>query len=157
MDKQNLDQTLIFSIYQTIANRRQVYDTLIWQVPVISLTAQAFLFTIALGSTSIVARLISASLAFVTSVISMQLMSKHRLHESIDSKLLEKLETTLGLDTLLGFPVHARPIDRAKLLGIKTPWLTRQSSYRIWMYGLALFALASVIVVIITLINPRLL
>ncbi len=157
MDKQNLDQTLIFAIYQTVESRRQTYDTLMWQVPVISLTAQAFLFTIALGSTSIVARLISAILAFVTSIISIQLMSKHRLHEFIDNKLLEKLDTRLGLDTLFEFPFHARPSDRAKSLGIKTPWLTRRSSYDLWRGGLALFALASVVVIIVSLISPHLL
>jgi hypothetical protein len=34
--------------YQVIGSRRQQFDNLLWQVPILSLTGQAFLFTIAL-------------------------------------------------------------------------------------------------------------
>lgn len=35
--------------YAALAERRLQWDSLLWQVPVLSLTAQAFLFTIALS------------------------------------------------------------------------------------------------------------
>jgi hypothetical protein len=51
-------------VYQAVVARRLQWDNLVWQVPLLSLTAQAFLFTIALGSgTTMVARCISAGLS----------------------------------------------------------------------------------------------
>jgi hypothetical protein len=37
------EQALRLSLYETIAGRRAAYDTMLWQAPVLSLTAQAFL------------------------------------------------------------------------------------------------------------------
>jgi hypothetical protein len=37
-------------MYQVVAARRQNFDSMLWQVPALSLTAQAFLLVIALGS-----------------------------------------------------------------------------------------------------------
>ena len=48
-------------VYEVIAGRRNTYDGLLWQMPMLGLTAQAFLFTIALGSGGRFAR-ITASL-----------------------------------------------------------------------------------------------
>ena len=65
--------------YQVLADRRLAQDTLLWQTPVSALTAQAFLFSSALSpSCSRVARLVAMVLALVTSLLSMQLMAKHR-------------------------------------------------------------------------------
>lgn len=36
-------------MYQVVAARRQNFDAMVWQVPALSLTAQAFLLVIALG------------------------------------------------------------------------------------------------------------
>ncbi|MER6612681.1 hypothetical protein [Streptomyces xantholiticus] len=41
-----MDDTVV---YQAVAARRMQWDALLWQVPALSLTAQAFLFTITLG------------------------------------------------------------------------------------------------------------
>lgn len=58
----------VFQQYQVVASRRQQFDLMIWQVPVLGLTAQAFLLNIALShGTSQVARALSAGLAVVTS------------------------------------------------------------------------------------------
>jgi|SRR5579884_1627377 len=132
-----------------------------WQVPVLSLTAQAFLFTIALSSTSSpAARLTAATLSFVVAVISMQLMAKHRLHEEIDAKLTEKLERDLALDSALGFVPHAPPRVRGPVVKVRSNWFVRRSSYRIWRSGLALFALAALGIIgvtIVALVSPGLL
>lgn len=40
------------AMYQVVTGRRQAIDTMMWQVPSLSLTAQAFLLTISLGSDS---------------------------------------------------------------------------------------------------------
>jgi hypothetical protein len=158
-DKSNLDPTVIISVYQVIACRRLGYDTSMWQAPVLSFTAQAFLFTIALNVSvsNHVTRSMAALLALIIALISMQLMSKHRYHERIDAKLLENLEKEMKLDKLVGYFPHGQPEYRARLVGMKPQWLQRPSSYRVWMLGLALFAIASVIIIIITFTNPALL
>lgn len=139
--------------YQVLAARRLGYDTLIWQTPALGLTAQAFLFTAALGhDTSRTARFIAGFLALVTSVISMQLMKKHRYHEMIDSHLLRKFEDQFSID-----PLHAIPRERANRVNIKPSWPERLSSYSVWMCGLALFALAALSLIAITLACPELL
>lgn len=40
------------AMYAVVAARRAQYHNMLWQVPTMSLTAQAFLFTIALGHDS---------------------------------------------------------------------------------------------------------
>ncbi|MEO7002121.1 MAG: hypothetical protein ABI068_09870 [Ktedonobacterales bacterium] len=151
------DSTLQAALYQVVATRRLGYDTLIWQVPALGLTAQAFLFTTALTSPiNNPARLIAAALALVIALISMQLMSKHRYHEEIDARLLEKLEKNLKLADVLGCPPHAKPTIRAATLGartIKSNFIIRRSSYRLWMCGLGLFAFAALGIIVTSLVN----
>jgi hypothetical protein len=160
-DPGTLDPNVLASIYQSLAARRMGYDTLMWQVPALSLTAQAFLFTIALSDSSVPeARLTASALSFVIAIISLQLMAKHRFHEEIDAKLAEKLERELELDSVLGFVPHAPPSVRAKTVNVKSNWFVRRSSYRIWRFGLTLFALAALSIAgvsLVSLINPGLL
>ena len=62
--------------YRIVATRRGIYDTLLWQTPVLSLTAQAFLFSISLGSdASQWERRTAAVLALIASIASIQLTS----------------------------------------------------------------------------------
>ena len=156
-DKSNLDPTVTISVYQVIASRRLGYDTSMWQAPVLSFTAQSFLYTIALSVSNNVARLIAALLALIIALISMQLMSKHRHHEIIDAKLLESLEKEMKLNKLVGCFPHEHPRHRARLVGVTPQWFVRLSSYQVWMSGLALFAIASISIIIITFTNPALL
>lgn len=144
---------LLGSFYQALSSRRLGYDTLMWQVPALSLSGQAFLFTIALGSASSpAARFIASGLAFILALISMQLMSKHRYHEELNSRLLEKIELTTELSTILGFAPHS-PKAMRKEIPVHAGWFTRRSSYRIWMAGLGLFACASLGVVALTALS----
>jgi hypothetical protein len=157
--KDNLDSTILASLYQVISSRRLGYDTLMWQVPVLSLTAQAFLFTIAPGSSALASRFISSFLALVIALISMQLMSKHRHHELMDSKLLEQLEEkTLALGRFYPYPFSIGPHARSKLreeaVGVKANRFVKASSYKIWMFGLALFAIAAIGIMVITFLSP---
>ncbi len=119
------------SQYQIIAARRQAYDTLIWQTPVISLTAQAFLFTIALGSGYISHRIIASALALITALASSQLLAKHRYHETYYSRLLEAIESCKRLP-----PVHQRPPKPNGPIA----W----SSYTVWQVVFIAFAVAAI-------------
>lgn len=58
-------------VYAAVAARRTQFDNLLWQVPVLTITAQAFLFTIALGAdTQPVARIISCVLSLLITFLS---------------------------------------------------------------------------------------
>ena len=150
-DKQYSELTS--TLYQVVANRRLEYDTLMWQVPAISFTAQAFLFNIAFSSTNHLAQILSAFLAFVIASISIQLMAKHRYHEEVDSRLLEKFEKDHQLDTPLGCSPHASPKLRAGTVGKSPNWLIKQSSYQLWLCGLLLFAIVAIGIIVITVID----
>jgi hypothetical protein len=124
--------------YDVVASRRVATDGLLWQTPVLSLTAQAFLFAIALGpGSSLGARLVAAILAFVASIGSIQLMAKHRFHEVRDAELLEEYEK---LRT--GFQViHGTAAENPG-----AAWYLKISSYRLWLCMLGVFALAAAVV-----------
>jgi hypothetical protein len=124
--------------YDVVASRRVATDGMLWQTPVLSLTAQAFLFTIALGpGSSAGARIIAATLALVASLASIQLMAKHRFHEERDSGLLREYE-----DAKPGFQaIHGPPANA------KRAWYLF-SSYRLWLVMLAVFAIAAVVVIV---------
>lgn len=144
---------LLAAMYQALTSRRLGYDFLIWQTPVLGLTAQAFLFTAALShDSSRTARGIAAGLAFLAGVISLQLMGKHRHHEILDSKLLASFERRNEL-----YRLHAPPEQRAAAVGQKRVWANRFSSYQVWRAGLALFACAALALVAITILWPSLL
>lgn len=127
--------------YNVLAARRVATNGLLWQTPVLSLTAQAFLFIIALGSGTVVgARLIAACLALVISLASMQLMAKNRYFEKRDSQMLQDYEDAKKNK---GFQsIHARPDYR------KAAWYLKASSYRLWLFMLAAFGTAAVVVIV---------
>ena len=137
--------------YEIVAFRRMQYDALMWQVPALSLTAQAFLLTISLGSeSSRTARVGTALLAALTAVISVQLLAKHRRHENIDSVWLERYELEHEM-----LSVHCRPERRAEALNMpKASWLVSRPSYRMWRAGLGTFGLVAVLAAALALVAP---
>jgi len=148
----------MLAVYPVMTSRRTAFDTMMWQVPALGLTAQAFLLTIALGHDSrSAARLISASLAFVIAVISIQTMAKWRHGEVIDSILIQRLEDLLGAGAILGVDPHAKLAERACLAQRSLPWWVTKSSYRLWTVGLWLFGVASLIILGLTLFDVALL
>jgi hypothetical protein len=148
------DVQKLLSAYQVIASRRLGYDAAMWQVPALSFTAQAFLFTIALSAGNRnVARILAAGLALIIALISMQLMSKHRYHEKIDAKLLEHIEREMEVGEFIGCFPHARPKQRARFVGMIPRWFERLSSYWVWIIGLGLFALAAIAIIVAIIIG----
>jgi hypothetical protein len=136
--------------YAILSSRRQVYDTLMWQTPVLSLTAQAFLFTIALGSGICqIARIISALLAFLAAFASIQLMMKHRYHEFRDSKSLEDYERAQNY-----VPIHG-PSPKCENKNDVVNFLTNCRSYRVWLGTLGLFGIVAIAIMVIAIFAPR--
>jgi hypothetical protein len=156
--KDGLVKDYELSIYEAMTNRRTTYDIMMWQAPILSLTAQAFLLTIALGAdSSRLARLLAAGLALISALGSMHLMAKHRFSGNIDSRLLKHYEERIGIKKSLGISMHGIIEDRAKMVDLKRRWYIRQSSFKLWMTILALFAVTAAIVLLITWLAPRLL
>jgi hypothetical protein len=80
--------------YQALNTRRDTFNNLLWQTPVLSLTAQAFLFTIVLSNdVTEPARMLASALAVIASLGSLQLLAKHRFMEVQHAKLLRSCET----------------------------------------------------------------
>ena len=131
--------------YSFLNARRDAFNNLIWQTPVLSLTAQAFLFTIILSCESgIPARLISAILSLITALASIQLLSKHREMEQYHARMLHDYEKKNGL-----YEVNRR------LISVKTiSNLVAISSYKIWLFVLLIFAVAALLIIVLTLILP---
>ena len=153
IQKSDIDLNLLSAVYQSLSARRLGYDTLMWQVPALSFTAQAFLMTIALGKDSHPAAcLTAATLSLVVALMSMQLMSKQRFLEVVDSILMEKNEDKIDLETFIGFKPHSRIEIRSNQTKVKLNRFIHYSSYRIWQTGLALFALTALGIIVITII-----
>lgn len=146
-DKPDIPENEDSTLYQVVAARRLGYDSMMWQAPVLSLTAQAFLLTIALAPDSTrPARFISALLAFFAALASIQLMAKHRYFERADSEWLKRYEDKW----LTSQPQHAQ--DRP--WGGKRGFWARPRSYRVWSGILALFAAAGAVAMLSSIFFP---
>jgi hypothetical protein len=140
--------TAPMELYQVVAARRLQWDTLLWQVPVLSLTGQAFLFTIALTSgNSRFARGASAVLALIAILLSMMLMTRHRQAEIADANWLRAWEEANWPSVK---PVHGLPwVTRRATIAAGGPFspLSRLPGYITWMAGFLIFAVVAVLIV----------
>lgn len=154
-------------VYQVVAARRLQWDSLVWQAPALSLTAQAFLLTITLSPDyGVWPRRLAALLALAVTVMTMNLLARHRVSELTDAEFLEGFEKRhaqwLGAamdrgrhDGELTGPIHGDNfrIRRDDTIaqhkdGVAMYWVARPPSGRLWFWGLCLFGLTSVLVLI---------
>jgi len=151
--KSEIPQELVGTVYSAIATRRTAFDTLMWQVPALGLTAQAFLLTIAYGaSSSEIARLAASALALVVATVAIQTMRKHGANELTDSVLLESIENTMGI-TVAGVHPHTKPGARGRAVenGEFERWSVKKRSFQLWVWSLRLFAGAALAAGVIAL------
>jgi hypothetical protein len=167
----NVTDDRVLTAYSVIADRRLGYDQMAWQTPALGFTAQAFLLTIALGpDSSRTARLLSATLALVVALLSIQLLRKHHFMELIDSVILERIERDHGIAAALAvgresWPAHVHAQARDRVLGltlrggggVRAGWMAGRDSPLLWTWGLALFALVALVVIVLTLFRPSVL
>jgi hypothetical protein len=90
------------SLLTLYASQFGSYTTLLWQVPALSLTAQLFLMTIALGSGSKAARLITSALSMIIAWASTRLMHDQRGHAINHGELARRISKQLHLARHLG-------------------------------------------------------
>ncbi|MBU1587486.1 MAG: hypothetical protein KKH51_06010 [Actinobacteria bacterium] len=131
-------------------------------MPVLSFTAQAFLFTIALGpGTSSVGRISAAALSILITFLSITLLKSHRIAEVTDSHWLERMERDDD-DLPELYRIHGTAIRESRLregtqAGKKDIWVPRLRGYITWIYGLGAFGLAAIAVIVITVLCPGIL
>ncbi len=133
--------------YQMSLQRLIEADAKLWQVPGLSLTAQAFLLTIALGSQSYTdgERLASAALGLAVALASMHLMARHRYHSRCDVVLLRQIEQTGAVVPM---------VDREAIPGApvaRGPSAVRSASF--WQATMGLFAVADLAVALVVAAN----
>jgi hypothetical protein len=93
----------LISLLGVYASQYASYTTLLWQVPALSLTAQAFLLTIALShGNGTSAKVIGAALSAVISAASYALMHDQRGHANYFGELARRVSHRLGLSEYLG-------------------------------------------------------
>lgn len=140
-------------MYAAVAARRTQWDNLLWQVPTLSLTGQAFLFTIALGpDSSRASRMIACTLSMVMTVLAMHLLSRHRQAEWTDAHWLEAYE-----NNHFGWSHHGKAWAARRNQERGSGWLARFKGFQVWMSGLAAFGGAALFVLILTAFWPALL
>jgi len=117
-------------IYETLVTREAEQDSMMWQVPALALTGQAFLLTIAFDPAfSFYARIITSALGVLLAFASLQVMAKHHYLAEVDRARMSEIETKLGMGSIaLRKYKLRRPPKRRRWMG----W----SSYRIWRNAL---------------------
>jgi hypothetical protein len=157
MTESSATEAAKLAAYAAVAARRTQWDSLLWQVPVLSLTAQAFLFTIALGGGDAWARIISSLLSLNIAVISIMLMGRHRQGELNDAHWLERFEKNemhLGTHGAHGLAFRdSRAKEQMLAAGRIGNLVPLRPMFGAWVLGLALFGLAAIGVIVRTLLQ----
>ena len=151
--------------YSIVANRRQQWDTLLWQVPTMALTGEAFLFTISLGAaTSQTGRIVSSVLALIVAVASLHSLAAHRISELTDSVWLHEHEQDRGASEIHGrsWRDRRRRVVMEQLQsGSLTDRLVARShhfrSIQVWFWTMLAISLTALLVLVLAIVHPQLL
>jgi hypothetical protein len=142
-------------VYQAVVARRLQWDALLWQVPALSLAAQAFLLTIALSpDSSRVARVVTSGLAVVAGFLSVHLLIRHRQAEVADAHWLADYEQR-HFGTIAHGPQWR---DRRNATTIPGPLnhLAKLPAFPVWQAALGLFSVTAVVAFVAALVAPGL-
>ena len=151
--------------YAIVANRRQQWDTLLWQMPTMVLTGEAFLFTISLGAQiAPTGRVIAASLSLIVALASLHSLASHRLSELADSAWLHDYELAHGAPELHGLPWRDRR-SRVIAAQLQSRSVTdRLISYSgvlrsivVWFWTMTLIAVGAAVTLVLSVGWPQVL
>lgn len=151
---------LLGAVYQAADARRSAIDQMMWQAPGLSLTAQAFLLTVALQTgTAPLGRLVAGLLGLVAALAAMQLLAKHRHHEVQLSRWLERLERMTLLPRLndpsaradLGSASQAHKWRGSATLALAQRLAESGSSFSWWLRTLAVFGAVDVFAILLAI------
>ncbi|WP_328406261.1 hypothetical protein [Nocardia sp. NBC_00403] len=144
------------ALYQAVADRRLQYENLLWQVPAVSMTAQAFLFSVALSQgIDPFPQILAGILALNVSVISIMLMASHHRAESRDAQWLEQFEQQeLGAGA---WSAHGAAFRTQYIADPDAGWVDNlihlRLVFQVWVIGLGLFGFIAILMIVKTLIT----
>jgi hypothetical protein len=133
-------------------NQFGTYTTLLWQVPALGLTAQAFLLTIALGDRSNGTTIMASGISIVVALASIFLMKNQRGHAIDHRALLQRVSGDLAvrLDWELGLATKTRWFHRRPPVDARNVWRVSLFNYVVWMACMALFVIADGAIILST-------
>jgi hypothetical protein len=139
---------LLASLLTVYSTQFGSYTSLLWQVPALGLTAQAFLLTIALSAgNNNLAKVIASVLSILIAVASSRLMHDQRGHAINHGELALRVSKQLRLAPLLG----TLKVEDAEPPGIdaETVWVGWDHRiYGVWRTTLMLFVVADIVVLL---------
>lgn len=146
-------------VYERLTDHLISQETLLWQTPALALTAQAFLLTIALNTSSSALMVVSVSfLGALVAAMSWQLMSKHQFLAQLDRAYLHYLEDSLGIPHISnrGYFPHRPHSVPDHLEGRGAPnrpsLMARLPSFRVWRWGMIVFLLFNLVLVALNIV-----
>ena len=165
MDYENGEEHEGLEQYAVVANRRQQWDILLWQMPTMALTGEAFLLTIALaGSTSQAGRIVASALAMIVALAALHSLSAHRLSELADAAWLSEHERAHGASEIHGLTWRDRRIaivrDKLHSKSFTDRLVARTYHFRsivVWFWTMVLIALTACAVLVLAIADPALL
>jgi hypothetical protein len=143
-------------VYAAVAARRNQFDSLLWQVPALSLAGQAFLFSVALAPDArVLARIVACALSLTITGLTLHLFARHRQGEIADAHWLETYEIErYGRGLAHGRTWQSNRNATNADAGWLTSW-TRVGSFKLWSIGLSLFSVFSLVVLVISIVAPQ--
>ncbi|KZV87478.1 hypothetical protein EXIGLDRAFT_723696 [Exidia glandulosa HHB12029] len=143
-------------VYQVVADRRLTFDNMTWQVPTMSVTAHAFLFSIGLApNTTVAARIISMTLSIIFTFLTVRLFIGHMEREVADRTWLAAFEKAY-LPKICH--VHAKGWEFRKIVDRrKASWMRPLyvfPAFGIWRDGLLCLAAGAIIVIVFAVVRP---
>ena len=159
-EEYKLSQDQLISLLGIYGTQFGSYTTLLWQVPVLSLTAQSFLLTIALGSTTAnFARIIVAALSIILVIASWSLMHEQRGRALNHGYVAAKISYKLNLVDLGPVNVDDGVPNSTTAVGV---WTEPRNMFEkgnrgfgragilfnVWRITIALFFVADVLIII---------
>ncbi|MFZ0226466.1 MAG: hypothetical protein WAL41_05875, partial [Mycobacterium sp.] len=147
-DLQPGDKVALLNVY---TGQFASYTTLLWQVPALGLTAQAFLMTIVLGggspSVSPAARFTASVLSIVIALASTRLMHDQRARAINHAELAKRLSYRLSLTNLVGSSFSLDDAVPDKGTDTQNVWAVNHWIYHIWAGCMYLFGVADLVVI----------
>jgi hypothetical protein len=141
------DMVALLNVYTTQFGS---YTTLLWQVPALGLTAQAFLMTIVLGGGSPVshaARYTASALSIVVALASTWLMHNQRARAINHAELAKRVSYRLSLTNLVGGSFALDDAVPALGADAQNVWAVNRVIYHIWAWCMYLFLAADLVVI----------
>jgi hypothetical protein len=144
---------LLVSLLGVYAGQFGSYTTLLWQVPALGLTAQAFLLTIALGgSRHSGARIMASGISILVALAAVELMHFQRGRAINHAELLRRVSEKLSLRKLLGDSMELEDA-MPKKTNAQNVWEVDHIMYHVWKWCMISFAIADGFIIVSAVFN----